>query len=370
MEASTAMPFDETRKTAKLPTGITMSYVEAGDADGEAVIMIHGITDTCRSFFPTIEALVEEGTDLHLYALDVRGHGGSSMPTGASCAAAPERCFALADLAADVVAFMDRKSIAKAHVVGHSMGSLVGQELALTSPGRVASLVLIGTAVSGVDNPTFHQFLIPLIERTWRSALEQRKGFEWPRDAYLLTPRDADANADAWMTRNWVVEPTADPKFLEQVVPETSGTRLGTWIGGVRMLASFDHRERLKQLTVPALVISATQDGLFPEDPDQVAVRAALDAAVAARKTRYVFKTYGKQPLPKSGATETDLGHNTHWGGAAAVAADITAWVETGEPTADLPYADPTDVRNVVTEKGAAKIIEKRPPESGTPPAT
>lgn len=360
------MPFDTTRKTAILRSGITVSYVEAGDAGGEVVVLLHGITDTCRSFFPTIEALVARGTGLHLYALDLRGHGGSSMPTGAGCAAAPERCFGLADFAADVLAFLDQEGIPKAHIVGHSLGSLVGQELALASPGRIVSLVLVGTSVSGVENATFQQFLVPLIERTWRSALERRRGFEWPRDAYLLTPRDADANADDWMARNWVTEPTAEPRFLAEIVPETAGTRLGTWIGGVRTLARFDHRERLKQLGVPTLVIWATQDGLFPA-PDQVAVRAALDAAVDARNTRYMFKTYGKQSLPASGMTETDLGHNTHWGAAAALAADLVAWVETGRPTADLPYAEPNDVRKVVSERGIARIIERTPSAPWSP---
>jgi hypothetical protein len=119
----------------------------------------------------------------------------------------------------------------------------------------------------------------------------------------------------------------------------------------------------LKQLTVPTLVIWATQDNAFPAD-EQARVRAALDGAVAACRTRYVFKTYGKQPLPASGAQESDLGHNTQWGAPQAVAADLEAWVATGRPTRDVPYADRADVRKLMLDRSGAAIVERQPAES------
>jgi non-heme chloroperoxidase len=351
------------KQTTSLSTGITMKYVEAGDPNGEPVILLHGFTDTSRSFFPTIQALVDANTDLHVYALEARGHGGSSMPMPGACRAAPEQCFEMSEMAADVLAFMGKKNISSAHVVGHSMGSLVAQELALTAPHRVDSILLIGSTASGVGNPVIEYFLFPTIEDQWRDALElQDPGLDWPRDAYLLTPRDADPDADTWMATNWVADPVADPAFLAAIVPEAASTRLGTWIGVNRNLATFDTRVRLQQLTVPALVISATQDNFFPQDPDQATLRASLDAAVDACRTSYYFKNYGAQPLPPSGFQESDLGHNTQWGAPEALAADITAWIATGEPTADLPYADPNDVQNLLIDVGGATIIERHPP--------
>jgi pimeloyl-ACP methyl ester carboxylesterase len=240
------------------------------------------------------------------------------------------------------------------------MGSMVAQHLALTHPERVESLLLIGTFVQARANAMLHEFLVPQIEQTWSGALVKRPGFTWPRDAYFLTPRDADAKVDDWMLQNWVVDPVASPELIDSILPETSTTRLGTWIGGVRSIARFDNREPLKQLTVPTLVIWATQDNAFPAD-EQARVRAALDGAVAACRTRYIFKTYGKQPLPDSGAQETDLGHNTQWGAPQAVAADIEAWVTTGRPTPDLPYANRADVRKLALDRGAATLVERAP---------
>jgi pimeloyl-ACP methyl ester carboxylesterase len=362
-------PFDRPKQRVTLSTGITMTYVEAGNRLGPAVILLHGFTDTSRSFFPMLDALERANTNLHVFALDACGHGGSSMPQEPGCAAAPEQCFEPDDFAADVLAFMYRKGIAKAHIVAHSMGTMAAQHLALTHPERVESLMLIGTFVQARENAMVQELLVPRIEQEWKRAVAGRPGFSWPRDAYLLTPRDVDPTVDAWMLQNLVVDPAASPELIAGVLPETSTTRLGTWIGGVRSIARFDYRERLRQLTVPTLVIWATQDNAFPA-AEQVRVRAALDGAVAACRTRYFFKTYGKQPLPASGTQETDLGHNTQWGAPQAIAADVEAWIATGRPTPDLPYADGSDLRKLAIARGAAALVERAPAGNCMPAAS
>jgi non-heme chloroperoxidase len=355
-------PFE--KKSVTLSTGITMKYVEIGPWWGEPVILLHGFTDTSRSFFPTIQAFLDMNTDLHVFALDQRGHGASSMPSTTACRSTPEDCFEMTDLAADVISFMNKKNISRAHIVGHSMGSLVAQELALAYPSRLKSIMLIGTFVDGINSGAIQFFLNPLIEGDWRAALEQqRPGFVWPRDAYLLTPPDVDPNVNDFLAAVWVVDPTADPAFLASVLPETSATKLGTWIGANRNFSSFDSRTRLAQLSTRTLVIWGTQDNFFP-DPEQITVRAALDAAVNACRTHYYYKTYGVQPLPASGFQETDIGHNIQFGAGEAIALEITSWVEDREPTPDLPYADPTNTQNILIDPGAAQIIERRPPAS------
>lgn len=105
------------KRSLELSTGIAMSYVEAGDPEGEVVILLHGITDTSRSFSLMTRYLTELRPDLHVFALDQRGHGDSSLPSPADCRGAPERCFRPADFAADVLAFMDQKGIRRAHLV-------------------------------------------------------------------------------------------------------------------------------------------------------------------------------------------------------------------------------------------------------------
>jgi pimeloyl-ACP methyl ester carboxylesterase len=352
--ASSASAFR--KRKLLLTTGINVSYVEAGSPTGEPVIFLHGLSDTSRSFFQTLEALQKIDAGLRLFALDARGHGDSSLPAGPECPAAPERCFGVADFAADVLAFMDVKGLRRAHLVAHSMGSAHAQHLALAHPTRVGKLVLIGGFASGVGSPTFNTFLTgELLEGRWRAALVRRPGFRWPEDAYRLTSLEADSGILEWNRKYWVVDPVADPELLRAVNPETAGAPLGMWIGTLRSMTAFDNREALKRLTVPTLVIWATQDNAFPS-ADQAELRASLDAAAAACRASYVYKTYGKRALPASGQQESDIGHNVQWGAPRAVAADIAAFLSTGRPTPDLPFADPTNVARVLTDRGAARV--------------
>jgi pimeloyl-ACP methyl ester carboxylesterase len=339
-----------------LQTGISMAYVEVGDPSGEPTIFLHGFTDTSRSFWPTIGHLAGLRPDLRIFALDQRGHGDSSMPDPEACQAAPERCFRPADFAADVLAFMDAKGIDRAHIVGHSLGSLIAQELALETPERVRRMVLIATSARTADQPAVGEFLLAgLIEGPWRDALLGR-GIPFPDGAYELTPLDADPDIETWMIENWVVEVTADPAFLASILPETVRTPLGTWVGVARALTSVDNTERLKTLSVPVLVIWPTQDVTFLAS-DQRELRAALDTAARACKTRYFFKEYGRKPLPETGLQEDDLGHNVQWGAPEMVARDLVAYLrDGGEPTPDLPHPDPDDVRRIVTAPGEARI--------------
>jgi pimeloyl-ACP methyl ester carboxylesterase len=75
----------------------------------------------------------------HTYALSLRGHGDSERPSSG---------YTIPDFAADVVAFMDLMGLAQVTLVGHSMGSLVAQQVALDAPERVMRLVLVGSATN------------------------------------------------------------------------------------------------------------------------------------------------------------------------------------------------------------------------------
>ncbi len=347
------------KRSVELSTGISMRYVEAGNPEGEAVILLHGITDTSRSFYPTMEHLAALRPDLRLIALDQRGHGGTSLPKAANCRKAPEECFRPSDFAADVLAFMEVQGIERAHLVGHSMGTAIAQVVALERPERVSRLVLIAGFASMVDGPVLRDFLLgDRAEGAWKDAFV-RKGLRFPEDVYELAPVDADPEAEKWMLENWVTDPTADPEYLAAIAGETARVPLGTWLGAARALLSFDNRKRLSELTVPTLVLWPTQDNLVPRSPYQSDLLASLKRAAASCRTSYVFKEYGTRPLPSSGLQEDDFGHNLQWGPSREVSLDLASWLrDGGNPTRDHYSADPENVRRVVTTKGKAVLIE------------
>jgi pimeloyl-ACP methyl ester carboxylesterase len=114
-----------------LRSGIDLSYAEQGPADGTPVVLLHGYSDSWRSFAPLMAQLP---ASFHTFAMTLRGHGDSTKPDA----------YAMRDFAADLAAFCDRVGIERPTVVGHSMGSLVATRFAIDYPESLGGLVLIG----------------------------------------------------------------------------------------------------------------------------------------------------------------------------------------------------------------------------------
>jgi pimeloyl-ACP methyl ester carboxylesterase len=109
----------------------------------DAVVLPHAWGESWRSFDRLLPLL--PGT-IRAVAMDLRGHGDADKPaTG----------YSLAEVAADVAAFMDAVGIPSAVLLGSSSGGYVAQQVAITSPHRVAGLVLVGSPRSLQGRPAF-----------------------------------------------------------------------------------------------------------------------------------------------------------------------------------------------------------------------
>ena len=145
------------------------------------------------------------------------------MPPATECAATPERCFRVTDHATDIVAFMRGKGIQRASLVGHSLGSLIAQEIALSNPGMVERAVLIGTGATVVGNPVIYDFLERgTIEATWKPEIEA-KGKRFPQDLYDLPLREVSPKMEEWLVTSWGADPVENPT---SGLPPMCGTRL------------------------------------------------------------------------------------------------------------------------------------------------
>ena len=63
-----------TVRHVRLPSGLAIEFAEQGQRGGPALLMLHGITDTWRSFEPVLPWLPP---DWHVVSMTQRGHGGS-----------------------------------------------------------------------------------------------------------------------------------------------------------------------------------------------------------------------------------------------------------------------------------------------------
>ena len=121
------------------------AYVATGGRNFEpilpTVVLIHG-----SSFDHSAWALHSRYFAHHGFSVlvpDLPGHGRSPGP-------ALTTITAMADW---VAALLDAAGVAKAHLVGHSMGSLIALETAARHPAKVSALGLIGTAAAMTVGP-------------------------------------------------------------------------------------------------------------------------------------------------------------------------------------------------------------------------
>jgi pimeloyl-ACP methyl ester carboxylesterase len=195
-----------------------------------------------------------------------------------------------------------------------------------------------------------------VVEGLWRDAFVAA-GYGWPGDVYNLSPAVAAPGYRDFIDNQWVVSAVAPQWFLDQTRRQTSEVRLGTWIGPLEQVFATDNTERLRHLTVPTLVLYATQDDIFSPADEQTLI-GSLTAAAAAGGS-FWWKEYGQLP-PTASGEQTDLGHNLPWEAPDGVATDIASFLERGRPTLTLYHTDyPQDIHRVVAEPRRALVIHE-----------
>lgn len=214
----------------------TIAYDTCGD--GPPVLLIQGAGAIGSLWQPQIDGL----RDSHSLAwFDNRGIGGSVPLRG------PVTIDAMAD---DALAVMDALGWSSAHVVGHSMGGLIAQAVALKAPDRVSTLSLLCTFSRGKDAARVTPWVVGIGLRT---RIGPRS---WRRRAFLemVMPRAILATADL----DALAAELAGP-FGRDLADQPSVV-----MAQVSAMAATDLTPRLGALKMPVLVVSAEEDRMAP----------------------------------------------------------------------------------------------------------
>ncbi len=200
---------------------------------GQPLVLVHGLGYGRWGWEPVVEAFAER---FRVITLDNRGIGDSDVPPGP---------YTAGDMAADVAGVLDAAGVARAHVVGTSLGGMVAQELALSFPDRVDRLVLVCTTPGGPRAFPFPVGTQRLLDdaRNLSPEVALRRFVE-----NALAP-DTPAECPELVERLYALR-LAHP-------PDPAG-----WSAQAAVSTSFDVFDRVGAIETPTLVVHGTADAV------------------------------------------------------------------------------------------------------------
>src|SRR5438270_289764 len=236
---------------------VNLEVLEA-DGGGQPLLLVHGFCGAKEDFAEALPLLAGRGW--HGVVPDLRGHGESAAPAGTAA-------YGLATFASDVVALADAQGWPRFSLLGHSMGGMVAQLVALARPQRLDSLVLMDTShgpVKGLDAGLIDVAKAIVAEGGTAALVKAQQETEGPLD----TPAHQRLLAERAGYREF-----CDGKTL--------AASADMWLGTVDEMLGQEHRlGALADLRVPTLVLVGEQDEPFGGDAQGLA-RAIPGARLA-----------------------------------------------------------------------------------------
>ena len=252
--------------------GRRMRYLDVGA--GPVVVLIHGLGASWQVWYPTIPALA---TDHRVIAVDLPGFGRSESLRHAAT---------IALYTAAVHGLLVQIGVRRAVVVGHSLGGLVTQRLAISASERVAGLMLVASGDGRVDVRQ---------EAAFRGAAMATRALRvWGPPAYVVRPAVRALLAVAPIRQRLLSRAVHDPHDIPLDLAAhmmLSVYRSPALAGAIRAGLSHSDRVDLALVRCPTVVVSGDRDRMVPA---VAALRLALEIPDARHE---VWPDVGHHPM-------------------------------------------------------------------------
>ena len=244
--------------------GVEIYFEETGNQAGEAIIFAHEFAANVETWYPQFEAFK---ADYRCIAFNARGWPPSDVPEDPNAYSQDRQV-------ADILDLMGHLDIAKAHIVGLSMGSTTTLLFGIKHEDRALSLTIASTGYGAVggDRAVFHAEIEGMANRL------ETEGWGVIAPEYGNGP----------FRRSFAIkEPAAHAEFLERL-SKHSGVGSARTMRTVQMVrpAFPDILEDLKAITVPVLLVVGDDDA------------PAIEGTLYLKKA---IPTAGLFMLPRSG---------------------------------------------------------------------
>jgi pimeloyl-ACP methyl ester carboxylesterase len=245
-----------------LASGLDMAYRRVGHGP-VAVVLVHGYSLSSAEWSRVLPLLPADRYTT--YAVDLRGFGDSGKPQEGND---------FAHLVADLAGFLDAMRLARAVMIGHSMGGALLQDFVLAHPERVSALVLSDAFARNEPPLGISESVRKRIDG-YGDAAANRRVFEAnvPRyiEAVNLTSADMEAFiAEACKASNMALRGLLAEEYTIPAIPV----------------------ERYREIAAPTLIVVGAHDAFVPFK--QV---ATLTDAIPSVRLTVVIPRAGHTPM-------------------------------------------------------------------------
>ena len=230
---------------------VSLAVAEAG-AGGRPLLLVHGFTGAKEDFTyheGWVDRVAAKGW--HVVAPDHRGHGESDHPE-------EESAYSFDLMAGDMLALVDALGWDRFALLGHSMGGMVAQVMALTAGDRLTGLVLMDTSHGPLEG-------LPQDQADAMIAIARERGMPFLAD--LMADRDSPLDTPA--ARRLKETRPGWKEFERDKFARCSAAMCASMIAAFHSTA--DRLDDLAGVNVPTLVIVGEQDKPFLAPSERMA---------------------------------------------------------------------------------------------------
>jgi 3-oxoadipate enol-lactonase len=205
--------------------GCPIHYELEGPENKPVLMLCNSLGTTLHMWDQQVAALTQH---FRLLRYDRRGHGKSGVPAGP---------YSMEMLGRDALAVLDAAKVQKTNWCGLSMGGMVGMWLGANAPQRVNRLILSNTSAYFENKQIWND----------RIAVVKEKGLQ----AIL------QGTIERWFTKDFRERA---PQQVQRIADMFMATRVEGYIACGEAVRDMDHREIIRKITAPTMVIAGKQD--------------------------------------------------------------------------------------------------------------
>lgn len=222
------------------------------EGDGPAVVCVHGLGGTSNTFTPLMPAMARH----RVVRIDLPGSGRSQRAEGV---------LSIERFVATVLEICARLKVERAHWIGHSMGTIVCQHLAVSQPKMVTSLALFGPLIAPPDAAR-----TAMLARAAKARSEGLAGMQEITATLVNAALSSDTRQRLPVTVAYVREclMRQDPEAYARSCEALAGAQAAA----------------VERIEAPVLLVTGDEDGVAPPQ----AVRSMAEKFHSARGTRVV----------------------------------------------------------------------------------